>query len=127
MLATRACGKQTYLGFLDSVLGLAALAIQVVVSRLRLTREVGDHVARVVTLLAIFESRDHPALFGLALCSVHELADLALLSLRGCKFLFHCQFQEFGDALQARVTSQTNDVVHTGALTVVDDALTAKA
>jgi hypothetical protein len=40
--------------------------------------------------------------------------------------ILHGNLHEFGDRLQARVVRQANDVVHIGALAVVDDALAAK-
>src|SRR5665811_2521075 len=90
MLATRACGKQAYLRFLDAVLGLAALAVQIVVEGLWFTREVAHYVARVVTLLAILQPCDHPAFFGPGFCGIQKLTHLALFAPRGLKFLLHC-------------------------------------
>ncbi len=58
-MTTGARGKQPNLGFLDPILCLAPLAVQVVVEFLWLIREVGHHVARVVALLAVLQARDH--------------------------------------------------------------------
>jgi hypothetical protein len=70
-VAARARGKGANLCLLDAVLRLAALAVQLVVQRLRLPVEVGDDEARVAALLAPLQPRDdaplvRPALRGLA-------------------------------------------------------------
>ncbi|MBC7703127.1 MAG: hypothetical protein H7274_04160 [Rhodoferax sp.] len=39
----------------------------------------------------------------------------------------HGQFQEFGDALQTRLTPRTHAVVHTATFAAVNDALPAEA
>lgn len=85
--------------FLDTVLGLAALAIQIVVEYPWFTCEAGHHVARIVALFAVLQPCDHPAFFAPTLCGIDKLTDLALLASGGDKLLPHGQFQEFGDAL----------------------------
>src|ERR1019366_5358415 len=57
-LSTRACGEEADLRLLDAVLRLAALAVQLVVQRLRAAIEVGDDEARVAALLAPLQPRD---------------------------------------------------------------------
>jgi hypothetical protein len=49
-VTTGACAEQIELGFLDPVLGLAALAVQVVVQRLGGTVEIGDDEAGIGAL-----------------------------------------------------------------------------
>jgi hypothetical protein len=53
--------------------------------------------------------------------------ELKQLEAGSFKRLLHGQFHEFGDALQARVARQANDVIHIGTFAEVDDALAAKA
>src|SRR5206468_8755425 len=110
-----------------AVLGLAALAVQIVVQRLGMAREIGYHVAGVVALLAVLPPRDHPALPGPALRRINKLAHLALFEPGGLKFILHGEFEKLRDSLQSRIARQAKMQVRTGTLAVVDDALPAKA
>ncbi len=127
MVAARTRGKQTHLGLLDAVLGLATLAVQIVVQRLRLSCQVGHHVARIVSLRTALQARDDPALARPGLGRIDKLADLALFDPAALEGILHCEFEEFGDLLESGVARQPDDVVHIGTFAVVQDELTAKA
>src|SRR5665213_248609 len=126
-VATRARGEQADLRFLDPVLGLAALAIQLVVQRLRVSIEVGHDEARIAALLTPFEPRDDAPLVRPALRGVTELVHQALLEPGLLVRVLHRQLRIFDLALQPSVACKTHDVVHARALAIVDDALAAKS
>lgn len=58
---------------------------------------------------------------------IKKLAHLALLAPGLLTAVLHGQFQDFGAALQTRLTLRTHAVVKTGTFAVVNDALPAKA
>ena len=62
LVATRPRAKQIQLRFLDAILGLAPLAVHLVVKLIRWKFEVGDDEARVVALIAEFQAGDQAPL-----------------------------------------------------------------
>ena len=78
-VATRACGEEANLRLLDAALRFAALAVQIVVQRLRVPIEIGHHEARVASLLAPLQPRDDAPLVRPALRGVAELVHQTLL------------------------------------------------
>jgi hypothetical protein len=76
LVATGPGAEQVELHFLDSVLRLAALAVQSLVEWLGLAFDVRDREARVVALRPVLEPGDHPSFSLPALRRVRELADL---------------------------------------------------
>ena len=62
VLATRPRGKPTHLGFLDALLGLTALAVQIDVQGLGFAHQIGHHVAGAGPQWAALKAGDHAAL-----------------------------------------------------------------
>ena len=126
LVAAGARAEEVKLSLLDAILGLAALAIEIVVERVGGQVEIGDDKARVGALAAVLQTRDDTALDVPLVGGIAKLADHALLDSLADEGGFEFLFPGLDVTVQAGIARDTDDVADAAAFAPADQALAAE-